>query len=106
MMKVYNETVETHIYVFNHWWLKIRQNQCVTELRKHQRPDVDNIYLYVKDPFKSKYQLFINGREKVRIKHEIHPKTFIDYSQTFDDVYENLGDYKPITKRKVLTVLI
>ena len=42
----------------------------------------------------------------MRIKHEIHPKTFIDYSQTFDDVYENLGDYNPITKRKVLTVLI
>ena len=31
---------------------------------KHQQPDNDKIYLYVKDPFESKYQLLINGREK------------------------------------------
>ena len=24
-------------------------------LMKHQRPDIDKIYLYVKDPFESKY---------------------------------------------------
>ena len=29
-------------------------------LVKHQRPDIDKIYLYVKDPFESKYQLLIN----------------------------------------------
>ena len=32
---------------------------------KHERPDIDKIYLYVKDPFESKYQLLINGREQV-----------------------------------------
>ena len=31
---------------------------------KHQQPDNDKIYLYVKDLFESKYQLLINGREK------------------------------------------
>ena len=40
----------------------------------------------------------------MRIKHEKHPKTFIDYTQTADDVYEHLGDYNPIKKRKVLIV--
>ena len=34
----------------------------------HQRPDTDKIYLYIKDPSKSNYQLLINGREKVGIK--------------------------------------
>ena len=29
-------------------------------LVKHQRPDIDKIYLYVTDPFESKYQLLIN----------------------------------------------
>ena len=29
---------------------------------KHERPDIDKIYLYAKDPFKSKYQLVINGK--------------------------------------------
>ena len=37
-------------------------------LMKHQRPDIDKIYFYVKDPFQSKYPLLINGREKVGIK--------------------------------------
>ena len=35
---------------------------------KNKRPDIDKIYLYVKNPFESKYQLLINGREKVGIK--------------------------------------
>ena len=43
------------------------------------------MYLYVKDPFELKYQLLINGREKVGIK-----KLVLDYSQTIDNVYENL----------------
>ena len=33
-----------------------------------QQPDIDKIYLYVKDPFKSKYQVLINGKENVGIK--------------------------------------
>ena len=64
-------------------------------LIKEQRSDTDKLYLYVKDPFESKYQLLINGREKVRIKNLRHPNEFIDYSQTIDDVYENLEDYNP-----------
>ena len=73
-------------------------------LIKHQRPDTDKIYLCVKDPFESKYQLPINGREKVAIKTLKNPKASIDYSQTIDDVYENLEDYNPTKKRRVLIV--
>ena len=73
-------------------------------LRKHQLPDVDKTYLYVKDPSKLKYQLLINGREKVRIKHEKHPNEFIYYSQIIDDMYENLGEYTPKKKKKMLIV--
>ena len=32
------------------------------------------------------------------------PREFIDYSQTIDDVYENLEDYNPTKKRKMLIV--
>ena len=38
-------------------------------LVKHQRPDIDKIYLYVKDPFESNNQLLINGRGKVGIEN-------------------------------------
>ena len=37
---------------------------------------------YVKDLFKSKYQLFINGKENVGIKKSKNLKAFINYSQT------------------------
>ena len=73
-------------------------------LIKHQRPDNDKIDLYVKDPFESMYKFLINWRKKVGIKNLKNPKTFTDYSQTNDDVYENLEDCTPTKKRKVLIV--
>ena len=48
--------------------------------------------------------MLINGREKVGIENLKNPKAFIDYSQTIDDVYENLEDYNPTKKRRVLIV--
>ena len=73
-------------------------------LIKHQRPDIDKIYLYVKDPFKSKYQLLISGREKVGIEILKNSKAFIDYSQKIDDVFEHFKDYRKRKKRRVLIV--
>ena len=67
----------------------------------HQRPDIDDIYLYIKDLLESKYQLLINKREKVGIANL--KKASIDFSQTIDDVYKNLQDYNP-KERRVLTV--
>ena len=52
-----------------------------------------NLFLYVKDPFESKYQSLINRREKVEIKKLKNLEAFIEYSQAIDDVYENLEDY-------------
>ena len=46
--------------------------------------------------------MFINGRRKVEITTLKNPKTFIDYLQTIDDDYENLEDYDPWKKRRVL----
>ena len=73
-------------------------------LIKHQGSDIDKIYLYVEDPFESKYQLLINGRDQVGTKTLKSLKSFIDYSQKIDDVDENLEDYNPRKKRKVLIV--
>ena len=60
--------------------------------------------LYIKDPLESKYQLLINGREKVGNEILKNPKSFINYSQIIDDVYENLEDYNPTNIRRVLIV--
>ena len=58
--------------------------------------------MYVKDPFKSKYQLLISGKENVEIQKSKNPKAFIDYSQKIDDVLDNLEDYNQTKKRRVL----
>ena len=69
------------------------------KLIKHQRPDIHKIYLFVKGPFASKYQLLINQREKVGTEILKNPKAFVDFLQTIDDdVYENLEDYNPTKK--------
>ena len=66
-------------------------------LIKHQRPDIDKI-------FESRYQLLINGRKKVGNENFGNPKALINHSQTIDDVYENLENYNPTKKQKVLIV--
>ena len=46
-------------------------------LISHQ-PDIDKIYLYAKDPYKTKYQLLINKRESNGLKHLNDSKTFLN----------------------------
>ena len=84
----------------------VARKQDLLNLIKHQWADIHRIYSYLKDLFESKYQLLINGRKKIEIKTLKNQKAFIDYSKTIDDVYENLEDYSPTKKRKVLIVMI
>ena len=74
------------------------------KLIKKSTTRYDNIYLYVKNPFKSKYHLLINEKEKVGIKKLKYPKAFIDYLQTVDDAHQNLENYNLRKKRRVLIV--
>ena len=70
------------------------KNQILTKLT----------YIYIKDPFESKYELLIiliNGRENLK-----NPKAFSGYSQTTGDVYENLEDYDPTKKKRVLITIV
>ena len=66
-------------------------------LIKEQDSDelIDNIYLYAKDLNKPKYQFLIRKREDAGTKHLNDPKAFIEYSNTIDDVYNNINDYNP-----------
>ena len=117
MMKNYDQSVEINHnpnwpYISDHLYriliiggLGSGTTNVLLNLIKNQRPDLfDKICLYVKDPFESKYQLLINGREKEGIENLKNLKAFIDYSQTTDDVYEHLKDYNLTKKRRVLIV--
>ena len=79
------------------------KTNLLLNLVKHQQIDIGKIYLYVKDPLESKYQLRINGRENVGIKQIKNPVSFIDYFQIIDDIYQNLESYNPRKKQKSVT---
>ena len=59
-----------------------------------EQDDIDKICLYAKDLSKPKYEYLIKKREDAGIKHFNDPDAFIECSNTMDDVYENIADYK------------
>ena len=65
---------------------------------------IDKVYLYAKDLEEPKYQFLIKKREQAGIKNLNDPTAFIKHSNTMDDVYNNIDDYNPKRKRKVLIV--
>ena len=46
----------------------------------------------------------IKNRENVGIKHLNDSKAFIECSNTTNDVYENIADYNPNRRRKILII--
>ena len=70
----------------------------------NEQNDTDKFYLCARDLSKPKYDYLIKRREDVGIKHVNNPNTFIECSNTMDDVYENIHDYNPGRKRKILIV--
>ena len=69
-----------------------------------EQDDIDKIYLYAKDLSEPKYQFLIEKRENVGIRHLNDAKAFIECSSTMDDVYNNINNYNPNRKRKILVV--
>ena len=69
-----------------------------------EQDDINKIYLYAKDLSESKYEFLIKNCENVRIKYCNDSNAFIDYSNTMDGVYQNIDDYNPSRKRKILIV--
>ena len=58
----------------------------------NNKPDIDKIYLYAKDPYEAKYQLLINKRENTGLKYFNDSKAFLQYSNDMDDIYENIEE--------------
>ena len=63
--------------------------------------DIDKIYLYAKDLSEPKYGFLISV--DAGTKHLNNLNGF-ECSNTMDDIYENIDDYNPSRKRKILIV--
>ena len=62
------------------------------------------MYLYARDLKEPKYKILIKKCKDAGIKHLNDPNAFTKYSDTMDDVYENIHDYNSSRKRKILIV--
>ena len=81
MIKNYDESVEGNHnlnwpYISDHPYriliigdLESGKPNVLLNFIKHQRPHTAKIYLYVKDPFKSKYQLLWTGEKNKQLKY-------------------------------------
>ena len=67
----------------------------------NEKKNIDKIYLGAKDLNEPKYKILIKKRKDVGMKHLNDPDAFIQYSNTMDDVYENIHDYNSSRKRKI-----
>ena len=71
------------------------------ELDKHV---IDKIYLYARDLNEPKYEYLIKKRENVGIRYYNDLTAFFEYSNTMDDVYEDIDNYNLKRDKKVLIV--
>ena len=55
-----------------------KMNALLNFINKQQ--DIDKVYLYAKDPYEAKYEILIDKRENVGLKHFNDSKAFIEYS--------------------------
>ena len=69
-----------------------------------EQDDIDKIYLYSKNLSEPKYEFLIKKHGDAGIKHLNNSNAFIDCSNTMNDVYENIDEYNPKRKRKILIV--
>ena len=60
--------------------------------------------MYVKYLEEPRYQLLINKREQAGIKNLNDQNIFIEYSNSMDDIYDDINDYNKKRKKKPLIV--
>ena len=66
--------------------------------------DHGKINLYAKDPYEAKYQFLINNCESVGSQLCNDSKAFIEYPMEMNDNYENIDEYYPKKKHKILVI--
>ena len=80
------------------------KTNALLDLIQQDNNVIDKIYLYAKDLEEPKYQFLIKKRENAGVNNLNDLNAFIEYSNTMEDVYDNIDDYKSKRKRKVLIV--
>ena len=72
-----------------------KTNALLNLIQQDNNNLIEKIYLYAKDLSEPKYQFLIKKREDAGIKNLNDPSAFTEYSNSMDDVYNNIDDYNP-----------
>ena len=67
-----------------------------------EEDNIDKIYLYAKDLSETKFEFLIKNREDAGIKPFNDPNSFVECSNTMDDIHEDIDGYNPSRTRKIL----
>ena len=81
-----------------------KTNVLLNLIQKDSDNLIDKIYLYAKDLDEPEYQFLIKKRKNSGIKNLNDPSAFVEYSNTMDDVCDNIEDYNVKIERKILIV--
>ena len=76
-----------------------KQTYSLPNLLNHE-PDIDKLFLCVKDPYKAKYQLLINKRQDRNLKYFNNSKAFIEYWNDMNKNYKNIKNIAQIRNVK------
>ena len=76
-------------------------------LIKEQDDDnlIDKIYLYAEDLNEPTYQFLIKKREDAGTKHLNDPKSIYSACKYYEYLHNNIDDYNPTRKRKILCLM-
>ena len=67
--------------------------------------NIDKIYLYAKDLSEPRHEFLIKKSADPGKQHLNDSNAFIDFSNTVDEVFENVDNYNPCRKKKILVLL-
>ena len=80
------------------------KTNALLNLILHQQ-DTDKIYLHTKDLNEPKHQLLIKKRKNTGIRHCNDPNTFMEYSNTMDDVYKTILAIKILKETEKILIV-
>ena len=95
----YIPNYQSRILIIGGFWSG--ETNALINLIKEQ-DNIDKMYLYEKDLRGTKYEFLIKKRENVGTNHFNDSNAFIEFSNRIDDVYQNIDDYNPRIKRKIV----
>ena len=80
-------------------------NQIIRQKHMYmERAKIQYVKKKKKKLHEAKYKFLINKRESAGLKHFNDSEAFSKYSNSMDDIYQNIGEYNPNKKCKILIV--